>query len=68
MLIVIEIQTNNGNVATLTWQFDNLREAEAKFFSILSVAAVSALDEHGAVILTNSGTLVRSESFRHGGE
>lgn len=67
MLIVMEIQTNAaGAVATLVWQYDNLQAAEAKYHSVLAAAAVSSLPVHTACILTNDGTLVRSESYRHG--
>ena len=68
MLIVIEIQTSGESVSTLTWKYDNLADAEAKWHSVLAVAAKSDFAEHGAVILTSSGTLVKSESYRHGGD
>lgn len=65
MFIVIEIQTNNDIVSTLTYQYDSLNAAEAKYHSILAVAATSALSIHAAVILTGAGTLVKSEFYRH---
>ena len=66
MFIVIEIQTNAaGAVATLTWQYDNLNAAEAKYHSVLSAAAVSALPCHAAVVMTNAGRVVKSEFYRH---
>ena len=69
MFIVIEIQTSAaGSVATLTWQYDSLNSAEAKFHSVLAAAAVSSLPCHAACILTNAGTIVKSEFYRHGGE
>ena len=69
MYIVIELQTNADNaVADLVYQYASRDEAESKFHAILAAAAISSLPVHAAVILTNAGTLVRSESFRHGGE
>lgn len=69
MFIVIELQTNaDGAVANLVYQYASRDEAESKFHSILAAAAVSSLPVHAAVILTNAGTLVRSEFFRHGGD
>lgn len=69
MYIVIEIQTNdNGVVGTIVYQFDTLQSAEAKYHAILASAATSALPVHAAVILTNAGTLVKSEFYRHGGD
>lgn len=69
MYIVIELQTDaSGGVGNLVYKYDSLNEAEAKYHSILAAAAVSALPVHAAAILTNAGTLVRSEYYMHGGE
>ena len=66
MFIVIEIQTSkSGTVSTLTWQYDSLNSAEAKYHSVLAAAAVSSLPCHAACILTNAGTIVKSEFYRH---
>lgn len=69
MYIVIELQTNeSGVVGNLVYKYDSLNEAESKFHSIMAAAAVSSLPVHAAVILTNAGTMIRSEYFMHGGE
>lgn len=69
MYLVIELQTNaDGSVGNLVYKYDTLNEAEAKFHSILAAAAVSSLPVHAAVMLTNSGVMVKSEFYRHGGE
>ena len=69
MYIVIEIQTDSsGKVSTLVYQFTDRLQADAKFHTILAAAAVSALPIHAAVIMTNTGTMVKSEFYRHGGE
>lgn len=69
MYIVIEIQTDSsGKVSTLVYQFADRLQADAKYHSVLSAAAVSALPVHAAVIMTNTGTMVKSEFYRHGGE
>lgn len=67
MYIVIELQTNtDGAVGNLVYQYASRDEAESKFHSILAAAAISALPVHAAVMLTNAGTMVRSEYYRHG--
>lgn len=67
MYIVIELQTNaDGAVANLVYQYASRDEAENKFHSILAAAAISSLPVHAAVMLTNAGTIVRSEYYRHG--
>lgn len=63
--IVIEIQTIGETLAVLSFQFDTLHEAEAKYHSILAGAAVSTLPMHSAALLTNAGTLVKSEYYDH---
>ena len=63
--VVMEIQTLGENVAILTYQYNTLREAEAKYHSILAVAAVSDLVKHAAALITNAGTLVKSEYYDH---
>lgn len=69
MYIVIELQTNaDGTVANLVYQYASRDEAEGKFHSILASAAISSLPVHAAVMLTNAGTMVKSEYYRHGGE
>ena len=64
--IVLEMQTNaDGTVGTILTSYDKLNEAESKFFSILSAAALSTLPVHTAVLLTNNGTMLRVETFSH---
>lgn len=69
MYIVIELQTDaSGGVGNLVYKYDSRDEAENKYHSILAAAAISSLPVHAAVMLTNAGTLVRSEYYMHGGE
>lgn len=68
MYIVIELQTNNGNVGILTYKFTELSEAYAKYYLILSSAAVSDIEVHTALIVTETGQVVRSETFSHASE
>lgn len=62
--IVSEIQTDSeNNVAILNWQFDSINEADSKYYQILSVAAVSNIHIHAAMIFTNEGVKVKSQSY-----
>lgn len=60
---VIEIQ--NGVVGTNVWTYDALEDAESKYHSILSVAAVSTVAVHSAVILNDSGFSIRNQCYTH---
>lgn len=62
--IVLEIQTNaNDEVATLLTSYNERSAAENKYYTILAAAALSELQVHSAMILTNLGTIVKSETF-----
>ena len=64
--LVIELQTaNDGTVSTLTYQFTDRYQAEAKYHYILSFAAVSELPLYAAMIITNTGETVMSAYYNH---
>ena len=65
MFIVIELQTNSdGSVGNFVWAYATQAEAEAKYHSVLAVAAVSALPCHGAVILRNDGLQIAAQAYK----
>ena len=63
--IVIELQTENGTTNTLTYQFDTVAQAEQKYYQILSFAVVSEVDIHSAVIMDNTGFVLKNECYKH---
>lgn len=63
MYLVVEIQTSDGKISTLNYQFDALNLAEQKYYAILSAAAVSSLDVHAAMIMDNRGTVIKNEFY-----
>ncbi len=67
--LVTEIQTfENGTVSNPTYAYDNENSALAKYFSILSAAAISKLPTHACMLFTNEGITLRSEYFTHKSE
>lgn len=60
---VIELQ--NGIVGENVWTYDNINDAEAKYHSVLSVAANSSVDVHAAALLNETGYCVKHESYDH---
>ena len=64
MFYVIEIQTSNTG-AVIPFVFQDRNEAEAKFHSLLAVAAVSAVPKHGAMMFTDDGFVLKSEVYNH---
>lgn len=63
--IVIELQTTGGTTSLPTNTYSDRNQAESKFHEILKYAAVSQVEDHAAVMLTEDGRLVRQESYKH---
>ena len=63
MYLVIELQTSNGQISTLNYQFNDIRLAEQKYYSILSAAAVSTIDVHAALIIDAKGTVLKNDYY-----
>lgn len=64
--IVLETQTSNGATAIVPpAAYLERNQAEAAFHSVLSLAAVSAVEEHACMLLTSDGRVLRNECYRH---
>lgn len=63
MYIVIEIQ--NGAVGKNVWTYATRDEAFSKYHAVLSVAAVSEVGVHAAVILDDHGQQIAAQAFTH---
>lgn len=64
MYFVLEIQI--GETGTiLPYAFDNQADAEAKYHSILAVAAKSNVAKHSAVLMAENGITIKQESYFH---
>ena len=67
--IVVEVQhMADGTMATPAYSYDDERSANAKYHQILSVAAVSELPVHSAVMFTENGVFIKGEDFVTGVE
>lgn len=65
MFYVIEIQTNAETGSVIPFAFINRDEAEAKYHSLLAVAAMSQVPKHGAMIFNDDGFVIKSEVYNH---
>lgn len=62
--IVLEIQKSaNGAVALLATAYDDKPHADAAFYSLLAVCALSSLPKHGAMLINENGVTLRSETY-----
>lgn len=62
---VIEIQTGTESGAVIPFSFTDRSQAEAKYHSLLSVAAVSQVPKHGAMMFNDDGFVIKSEVYNH---
>ena len=65
MFVVVELQETNGKLQNLVTAHDTLQKAEAKYHTVLAAAAISSVDIHSAVLLSSTGNVIKSESYRH---
>ena len=66
MYIVIELQKNeHGVVSNIVTSYENLAEAESKYYTILASAAVSNVPAHSAVIVSEEGFPVKHQCYKH---
>ena len=66
--VVIELQDMGSTLANNVFAFNNVYDAEAKYHTLLSVAAKSSVPCHSAVMLNSEGMYVKSEAYKHGNE
>ena len=66
MYIVIELQKDaKGVVSNIVTSYENLAEAESKYYSILASAAVSKVPVHSAIIVSEEGFPVKHQCYKH---
>jgi ribose 5-phosphate isomerase RpiB len=68
VFIVIEMQTNGTEVATITNKYTESEKALQKYFQILAAAVTSKVEVHTAIMLTETGRVIRAESYKHESE
>ena len=66
MYFILETQVNNGVGAMLPAQTrDTQNEAESVYHTILSFAATSSVEHHGAIILDENCIPIMHKSYTH---
>lgn len=62
---VIETQVEAGIGSVVPFTFIDRDQAEAKYHSLLAVAAVSEVDKHGVLLANEDGFVLKSEVYNH---
>lgn len=65
MYILIEMQTNDNQTASIVTAYTDRAAAEAAYHTILAVAVMSAVHYHTVVMLDERGSLIKKEFYRH---
>lgn len=65
MFFVIETQVNNGVGQAIVTTKDTRNEAESDYHRVLQYAAISEIEIHGAVLLTEEGAPLKYQSYKH---
>lgn len=66
MFIVVELQKNaEGVVSNIVTSYENLAEAESKYYTILAAAAISTVPVHSAIIVSEEGFPVKHQCYKH---
>lgn len=64
MFYVIEIQTSTTG-SVIPFVFQDREAAEAKYHTLLSIAAVSDVPKHGAMLFNDDGFVLKCEVYNH---
>lgn len=64
MYYVIELQTSTTG-SVIPFSFTDRDQAEAKYHSLLAVAATSTVPKHGAMLFNDDGFVIKSEVYNH---
>ena len=67
MFVVIELQKTD-KLSAITTTHDTREQAEQKYHTALSFASVSKVPVHSAVMLTEDGYYIKSETYKHESE
>lgn len=65
MYFVIELQTNGGQTANIVSAYETREAAESKYHTILAAAAISSVEKHAAVIITEEGFEIVHQCYVH---
>lgn len=62
MYIVIEMQ--NGVIGENVWNFANRAEAESMYYNTLSYAAVSEVQTHTVMLISDEGFVIECKCYK----
>ena len=61
----MELQKNGDQLSNVVTTYDNIYDADNKYYTILASAAISNVDRHAATMLTDEGFCVKNQYYDH---
>ena len=65
MYVVLELQKTGNDIGSIITKKDTYNEAMSLFHTILAAAAISQVEAHSAVVLSDDGQLLKNGTFYH---
>ena len=66
MLILLEIQTENGSTALLpALTYTDSNEADSAYYTKKAAAAISSVDVHTVILLDEHGNIIKHGFYEH---
>ncbi len=63
--LVLELQKTNEHISVLPYEYDNIEEAQEKYYDVLKCAVKSKIQRHGATILDDYFEVVEKMIYNH---
>ena len=63
--LVIELQKTGDDVASIINKHDDFNQAQSTYHQVLAAAAISSVEVHSAIIMSDEGEVYNKESFFH---
>lgn len=65
MFVVIELQKNGDQLASIVTKYNTMNEADSKFYTVMAAAAISTVEKHACTLLTEDGLSLRNAYYEH---
>ena len=63
--IVIELQKTGNAMSHIVTTHDTLADAQYKFYSVAALAAISTVERHSIILLSDDGFMIDKVVFEH---
>lgn len=65
LFIVVELQKNGTQIGNFVTAHETLQDAQHKFHTVAAAAAISNVEKHSVVLLSDDGFPIERTTFEH---